>query len=81
MGSWAMARPKKQARGGRAGAREVGAGEGVTGNQFLGGGCHRLTVNRPFFSGVEGCSLRSSVCGSCTFSMPAPSSSFLSRAE
>lgn len=41
----------------------------------------RLTVNRPFFSGVEGCSLRSSVCGSCTFSMPAPSSSFFSRAE
>lgn len=41
----------------------------------------RLTVKRPFFSGVEGCSLRSSVCGSCTFSMPAPSSSFFSRAE
>lgn len=40
-----------------------------------------LTVNRPFFSGVEGCSLRSSVCGSCTFSMPAPSSSFFSKAE
>lgn len=41
----------------------------------------RLTVKRPFFSGVDGCSLRSSVCGSCTFSMPAPSSSFFSRAE
>lgn len=41
----------------------------------------RLTVNRPFFSGVEGCSLRSSVCGSWTFSMPAPSSSFFSKAE
>lgn len=40
-----------------------------------------LTLNRLVFSGVEGCSRLSSVWGSCTFSMPAPSSSFFSRAQ
>lgn len=44
-------------------------------------GCRWLTVKRPLCSGVDGCSLRSSVCGSCTFSMPAPNSSFFSSAE
>lgn len=59
----------------------TGLGQEMHKEAKIGGWDIRLTVKRPFLSGVEGCSLRSSVCGSCTFSMPAPSSSFFSKAE
>lgn len=40
-----------------------------------------FTLKRLLLAGVDGCKRRSSDWGSWTFSMPAPSSSFFSRAE